>query len=132
MNNPKRRPVVLGLMVLLGQMMLPGCYSQPVMGGTAGKLTIGGAPMSEVQISVYQQKEGAWEKIGFGDATSDGSFELVKPGAAGPLVLEAGEYRFTLESIGAPLRVPPAYQNPASTPLSVVFPTGDGQLLFAL
>ena len=117
---------LIGGAILLAAM--GGCRPQPVEGGTAGSLVIQGSPVSEIQISVHQNTGGSWTKIGFGDTRADGSFELVKLGAEGPLVLEPGEYRFTLESIGVPLFLPPIYTSPQATPLVVQYPTSDGSI----
>jgi hypothetical protein len=109
-------------------LFLAGCGPQPVTGGTGGTLQIDGTPMSEVQLTVHQPAGTGWEAIGFGVATTDGSFELVTRGAAGPLALAPGTYRCTLESVGAPLAIAPQYTEPAATPLEIVWPTADGRL----
>jgi hypothetical protein len=109
-------------------LFLAGCGPQPVTGGTGGTLRFGGTPMSEVQITVHQPAGAGWEAIGFGVATTDGSFELVTSGAAGPLVLAPGNYRCTLESVGAPLAIDPQYAQAATTPLEIAWPTSDGRI----
>jgi hypothetical protein len=81
-----------------------------------------------VQLTLHRQAGASWQAVGFADTAADGSFELVTRGAAGPLNLEAGEYRVTLESVGAPIRIPPQYAEPASSPLSVSWSTGDHAL----
>jgi hypothetical protein len=115
------------LLVLLA-LLLAGCGPRPVTGGTAGTIRIGGAPMSEVQVTVHQPVGSGWEAVGFGVAATDGSFELVTSGAAGPLALAPGTYRCTLESVGAPLAIAPQYTEPGTTPLEIAWPTSDGRL----
>lgn len=113
-------------LLLICLLAVVGCGVQPVVGGTAGELRAGDLPLGDVQVTVHRAtSDGTWQPIGFADTRSDGSFELVTPGAAGPLVLEPGEYRFTLESVGSPLRVPKPYLSAEATPLRIAW---DGTL----
>jgi hypothetical protein len=103
-----------------------GCAgAQPTNGGTEGVLHAGNNKLSEIQITVHQMKSGSSMPIGFGVPSPDGSFRLVTNGAAGPLYLSPGEYRFTLESIGAPIVIPKAYAKPETTPLKVNWSASD-------
>jgi hypothetical protein len=111
-------PAIVVLFIVL---TIAGCGPSPVRGGTRGILRIGGTPMSEVQVTVYQHQDGRWQPIGLGVAMTDGSLELVTSGAQGPLTLEPGEYRCTLESIGAPVRVPREYSQAETTPLAITW-----------
>jgi hypothetical protein len=116
------------LLVLLA-LGLTGCGPQPATGGTGGTVRIGGTPMSEVQVTVHRPLGSGWDAVGFGEATTDGSFELVTRGAAGPLELSPGIYRCTLESVGAPFAISPQYSQAATTPLEIVWPPSDGRLM---
>lgn len=100
-----------------------GCGPTPVTGGTPGRLSTGGNPLGEMQVNVYQA-ESLDTPIGFGVTAADGSFELVQPAAAGPLALEPGKYRFTVESIGSPILVPKKYADSKTTPLEVDWQSG--------
>ena len=105
-----------------------GCGSRAVTGGTPGMLTASGEAMSEVQLTVHQQTGATWQPIGFADTTSDGSFELVQNQARGPLRLDPGMYRVTLESAGAPIHIPPDYTKAETTPLKVDWSASDSSL----
>jgi hypothetical protein len=104
---------------------LSGCGPRPVAGGTPGMLRAGNEPLSEVQITVHRAENGGWSAIGFGVADSKGAFELVTNDAAEALSLPQGEYRFTLESVGAPLKIPGEYTQPETTPLQVEWDEGE-------
>jgi hypothetical protein len=114
--------------VVLVTLLLPGCGPRPVAGGTPGVLRTGGQPLPDVQVKLHRQEGASWQVVGFADTTTDGSFQLVTPGAAGPLALPPGEYRATLESVGAPIQIPPAYAKPDSSPLVVSWSEGDDTL----
>jgi hypothetical protein len=115
-------PRLLLLLTLTGQ----GCGQQPVTGGTGGLLTTGGNPLPDVQLTVYSAASG--ECLGFAVTDSQGAFELVTPGASGPLQLDPGSYAVTLESVGAPAVLPQEYLDPVSTPLTIT--SSDGEQLF--
>lgn len=118
--NAKLLPIaafVIAAIVLVTS--LPGCGPQPVQGGTAGHLRTAGKPLSDVQLTVFQSEGSAFKPLGFGLTTTDGSFQLFQNQARGPLVLTAGDYRFTLESAGAPINIPKQYAKPETTPLRV-------------
>lgn len=106
-------------LILCGVLAI-GCGPRPIVGGTRGSLRGGEQPLGEVQVSVFASEQGVWTLIGSAITTDDGGFALVTPGAQGPLQLPAGEYRCTLESAGAPIRIPPEYLQPETTPLRVV------------
>lgn len=116
----------LTMAVLLLGALLAGCGDRipAVAGGTTGKLRSGEAAFSEIQITVHRVDQGSTTVVGFGDVLADGQFELVIPGAAAPLQLEPGEYRFTLESIGAPVTIPREFTTAESTPLKMTW-TGE-------
>ena len=118
----------LKLMVLL--LVAAGCGGgpRPVTGGTAGELHAGGDPLGDIQVTVHQIEGTSFEAIGFAATRADGSFELVTPGAAGPLRLTPGEYCCTLESVGAPITIPREYTRAETTPLKVNWEPGDTNL----
>jgi hypothetical protein len=69
-----------------------------------------------VQVTVHHGG-GPFEPLGFGVSGTDGSFALLQNQARGPLKLEPGEYCCTLESAGAPVRIPKQYAKPETTTL---------------
>ena len=107
-----------------------GCSgsARPVTGGTAGELHAGDDPLGDIQVTVHQIEGTSFEAIGFAATRADGSFELVTPGAQGPLRLTPGEYCCTLESVGAPIVIPKDYTKAETTPLKVTWELGDSNL----
>lgn len=123
------RTAAAGLAALLLLMVIaPGCGPRPIVGGTKGLLRTAGKPLSDVQVTVHEVQSGATSPIGFGVTTTDGTFELVTNGAKGPLRLAPGEYRCTLESAGAPVKIPKAYAQPDTTPLKVSWSSENARL----
>ncbi len=120
--------IALGLVALLTG---AGCGVRPVTGGTPGRLLSGGTPVAEMQIAVFQDDGSGWQQIGFGVTAGDGSFALVKNQAQGPLLLSPGDYRLTLESVGAPVTFPAVYTQPSQTPLQITWPTPEQRLELA-
>ena len=119
-----------GLFVLLFMAAaLPGCGGvKPVAGGTQGTLKVAGQLLSDLQVTAHQVKAGSTRPVGFGTTIADGTFKLVTNRAQGPLWLDAGEYRFTLESAGAPVQFPKEYTHADTTPLKLTWAGGDGNL----
>ena len=117
----------LFVLVLMAAVM-PGCGSQAVTGGTKGVIHAGSALMGEFQVTVHQVEGSTTKPIGFGVTGSNGEFELVTNGAKGPLRLSPGEYRCTLESIGAPVVVPLEFTKADTTPLKVSWAASDKKL----
>lgn len=111
-------------MALLLVLWPAGCGPRPVAGGTQGILRWGEEPLADIQLTVHRVQGGVPTTTGFGVTGFDGKFALFTNGAQGPLKLEPGEYRFTLESVGSPLVIPPAWTKPESTPLQVQWPQG--------
>lgn len=106
--------------VLVMLAMLSGCGGvKPVTGGTAGVLHSGSEMLGDIQITVHQLDGGTSKPIGFGVTGSAGTFQLMTEGAKGPLHLTPGEYRCTLESIGAPVVIPKEYTQPDTTPMKI-------------
>jgi hypothetical protein len=100
---------------------LGGCSgaTSPAKGGTAGALMFGPEVTSDILVTVYQKNDTGFQSIGFGTTAVNGSFILYNTGATEPLWLEPGDYKFTLESIGPPVRFPAPYTTPESSPLHV-------------
>lgn len=122
-NSPPKWMVIAWGWALI---TLSGCGQPVAAGGTEGVFRYAGRPMSDVQITVYQQSAaGTFEAVGFGVPVIDGSFELYQPDAAGPLWLLPGDYRLTLESAGSPIEIPLDYTSPASTPLRIGWSDAD-------
>lgn len=122
MNNPVYLELARKTIFLVCLTWCWGCQRvTPTSGGTRGVFTVSGKPLSDIQINVYRSSDNAMEKIGFGITDRDGRFQLFTNGAQGPLVLKPGQYRFTLESVGAPVEFPTPYTQPETTPLSVIW-----------
>lgn len=116
-RTPNRAAVVLPLVFFF---VASGCGGvTPVKGGTTGTLTVGGVPVSDLQITFYRNDVSPPKEVGFGVTNSEGEFELFLPRATGPLHLPSGEYRCTVESAGAPVQIPDLYQSPEKSPLIV-------------
>lgn len=81
--------------------------------------------MSDIQVTVHKVEGATSETVGFGVTGAEGAFQLMTNGAQGPLWLTPGEYRFTLESAGAPVPIPKQYGQAASTSLKVTWPTSN-------
>ena len=117
------------MLVMLLVLAAAGCGGvESVAGGTRGTLLADGAPLSEIQITVHHVDGSTTQPVGFGVTAFDGSFELFANGAQGPLWLEPGEYRCTLESVGAPLQIRQEYTQPETTPLKVSWSQTDQSL----
>jgi hypothetical protein len=112
------KPIAVLAVVILAA---AGCGARPVEGGTPGVLRAGSEPLAEIQVTVHQSENEAsrWEPIGFADTAADGTFRLLLRQATGPLQLPAGTYRFTLESVGSPIRIPKELTRADTTPLQV-------------
>jgi hypothetical protein len=115
------------LLIFTTGVMLSGCGGvQPTVGGTAGTLSIGDELLSDIQLTVHHVEGQETKPIGFAVTDVDGAYQLMTNGAHGPLHLGAGEYRFTLESAGAPFKKD--YSDPQKTPLKVTW-SGDETIL---
>jgi len=109
---------------------LIGCGGpRHVTGGTTGTLHAGSMQLGDIQVTVHRVAGATTEVVGMGITRSDGRFELVQPGAMGPLHLASGEYRVTVESVGpVPLRFPKEFGSAEHTPLRVEWTTESSQL----
>jgi len=112
--------------LILGLVTLTGCgqHVPAVTGGTQGILECEGQKIGDVQLTLYPGEGTATAPVGFAVTQLDGTFELYKMGATGPLWLPAGQYRCTLESVGAPVQIPSRYMKPETTPLTVDWTEG--------
>ncbi|MEN9554134.1 MAG: hypothetical protein RLZZ232_420 [Planctomycetota bacterium] len=113
--------------ILLFATFLIGCSENPAPteSGTPGMLRIGAATTSDILVHIYQKTSAGFEEIGFGQTAEDGSFGLFQPDASGPLWLQTGDYAITLESIGAPIRIPGECRQPQTTPLKLHWTEAD-------
>ncbi|QDT53501.1 hypothetical protein Pan44_15230 [Caulifigura coniformis] len=112
-----RHPLFVSL-----SLMCCGCGSgdpPSVAGGTEGILRCGSAAIGDLQLTLFQRSGTGAVQVGFAMTRADGTFSLLLPGAAGPLFLPEGQYVCTLESAGAPVRIPKSYSKPDSSPLMV-------------
>lgn len=107
------------IILFLSLWAMTGCGGgpAPAAGGTSGTLKFGDQVTSDMIVHVFKKNGIAFEETGFGTTQADGTFVLYKPGASGPLFLEAGEYSFTLESVGPDAEIPTEFLNPETTPL---------------
>lgn len=92
-----------------------------VTGGTQGVLRSGDVRLAEIQLTIHQLSGSTYVPLGFGTTRSDGTFELVTNGAKGPLRLNAGQYKCTMESIGSPLTIPVQYRTPFESTLTLTW-----------
>ena len=114
-----RGKVWLGI-ALVSLTLLAGCDRvRPVTGGTPGVLQIPDQVASDLQLTVYREEAGTWQPIGFATTGAGGRFELLLPGAAGPLRLEPGAYRLTVETAGSDLVLPADVGQVTATPLRI-------------
>ena len=120
------------LAIALGAALIAGCGPRPVVGGTSGVLLAGGEPLADMQLTVYENQLGTWEAIGFADTAADGTFKLLLNEARGPLQLAPGSYRFTLQSVGAPLLVPQQLAQVDTTTLQTEWTGNDTELKLTL
>ncbi|WP_425618881.1 hypothetical protein NA78x_002600 [Anatilimnocola sp. NA78] len=122
----------LHYLLAIALLALAGCSPERgVVGGTKGTLRSASGGLSDVQISVY--RTGDFQQVGFAVTKADGAFELLLPGATGPLHLPAGEYAFTLESVSpAPIHLPRETSDPQRTPLRKTWSTNEQTLELAI
>lgn len=100
-----------------------------VSGGTTGVLHAGSVLLSDVQVTLHRVDGTATEAIGIGTTRANGRFELVQPGARQALHLSPGEYRVTVESVGAvPLSFARDFESAETSPLRVNWTSKSAQL----
>lgn len=104
--------------VLAAVTVVSGCTKDDsVRGGTTGRVTMGGEPFPEIQVTVFRGEPNDALKLGFGVTGMDGRVELLAEEATGPLWLIPGEYLVTVESIGPTLAIPRDCLDVKRTPL---------------
>lgn len=110
--------------MLAALMMISGCTKDgSVRGGTTGRVTVGGEPFPEIQVTVFRGEPKDALKLGFGVTGMDGRVELLAEEATGPLWLIPGEYLVTVESIGPTLAIPRDCLDVKRTPLRMTIGT---------
>ncbi|MDB5347287.1 MAG: hypothetical protein JWP89_5664 [Schlesneria sp.] len=108
------------VVVLLLLAELTGCGGGHVAGGTRGTLHAGSVLLGDIQVTVHRVDGAIFDVVGAGITRADGRFDLVQPGARSALHLSPGEYRVTLESVGAvPLWFAHEYYSAKTSPLHV-------------
>lgn len=109
------------LACLLG--CLSGCGSAPAVSrdGLHGLLTFGPQTLGDICVVVHRKKGTGFQQHGFGTTDQAGFFHLLKDGGQEPLVLEPGEYSFTLESVGPQIVFPAPFLKPETSPLTVTW-----------
>jgi hypothetical protein len=123
------KSVLCGVSVLMTTLLIGCGGARHVAGGTSGTLHAGSVLLGDIQVTVHRVDGTTSEVVGMGITRHDGQFELVQPGAKGPLHLVPGAYRVTVESVGPmPLRFPKEYGSSDRTPLHVEWTAENAQL----
>ncbi len=103
---------------------LMGCSSPAISrDGSSGSLQFGADTLSDICVVVHKKDGSSFQGAGFGTTDHNGSFHLVNNGGQEALVLEPGDYCFTLESLGPQIVFPADYLKPETTPLKVTWTT---------
>jgi hypothetical protein len=106
-TNPTR---VFTVGILIGCLL--GCSSPTVSkDGSAGSLSFGTQTLGGA----------SFQSIGFGTTDQAGFFHLMKSGGLDPLILEPGDYVFTLESVGPQIQFSEEYLNAELSPLKATW-----------
>lgn len=111
----RNTPVCLMALAILSE----GCgVPGEIPGGTAGFLHANGQPIPDVLVTVYPDTPST-DALGIGITDADGRFELRTREPITPLMLDPGDYRFTVQSMGEIYLIwPPEYADPPKTPLT--------------
>lgn len=100
--------------------LVVGCERvRPVTGGTPGTLQVPNQIASDLELTFFREEAGTWQPVGFATTGEGGRFELLLPGAAGPLQLAPGLYRVTVQTAGSELLLPPEVGQAATTPVQI-------------
>ena len=114
------RICILTVGILTG--CLQGCSSPTVSkDGSAGSLWFGTETLGDICVVVHRKESTSFQSIGFGTTDQAGFFHLLKTGGQDPLILEPGEYVFTLESVGPQIEFPDEYLNAETSPLKATW-----------
>ena len=97
---------------------LLGC-SEPTVSkdGSIGTLKFGTQTLGDICVGVHKKEGSAFQQLGFGTTDGTGMFFLLKTGGQEALILEPGDYTFTLEPVGPQIAFPPVYLQPEKSPL---------------
>lgn len=97
---------------------LLGC-SEPTVSkdGSIGTLKFGTQTLGDICVVVHKKEGSAFQQLGFGTTDGTGMFFLLKTGGQEALILEPGDYTFTLEPVGPQIAFPPVYLQPEKSPL---------------
>lgn len=123
--NVHNKLILIG--ILIG--CLFGCSSPAVSKeGSPGTLWFGGQTLSDICLVVYRREGSLFVQAGFGTTDHAGYFHLLTVDGQTPLILEPGDYSFTLESLGPQIVFPDIYLKPETTPLTMTW-TADSKSL---
>ena len=113
------RLITLSLLLTSG---LFGC-SEPTVSkeGSTGTLKFGAQTLGDICVVVHKKDGAAFQQLGFGTTDGTGNFFLLKTGGQEALILEPGDYSFTLEPVGPQIAFPPMYLQPDKTPLKTTW-----------
>ena len=97
---------------------LLGC-SEPTVSkdGSIGTLKFGTQTLGDICVVVHKKEGSAFQQLGFGTTDGTGMFFLLKTGGQEALILEPGDYTFTLEPVGPQIAFPPVYLQSEKSPL---------------
>lgn len=108
--------------------MVAGCGERPVKEGTQGVLRLNDEHVANIRVTVNRVDRKGVKPVGYGVTAADGTFQLVNHGGRAGLKLAPGDYRCTLKSMGASVRIPNHYAEVNTTPLKVSWSEGDSSL----
>ncbi len=113
------RLIILSFLLTIG---LFGC-SVPTVSkdGSTGALKFGTQALGDICVVVHKKDGAAFQQLGFGTTDGTGSFFLLKTGGQEALILEPGDYSFTLEPVGPQIAFPPIYREPEKSPLKTTW-----------
>ena len=98
--------------------VLFGCSESTVSkDGSAGTLTFGTQTLGDICVVVHKKDGAAFQQLGFGTTDGSGNFFLLKTVGEEALILEPGDYSFTLEPVGPQIAFPANYLQPEKSPL---------------
>ncbi|MFO1004274.1 MAG: hypothetical protein U0936_28480 [Planctomycetaceae bacterium] len=99
-----------------------GCSAPTVSkDGSTGALKFGTQTLGDICVVVHKQDGSAFQQLGFGTTDGAGKFFLLKSGGQEALILEPGDYSFTLEPVGPQIAFPPIYLQPEKSPLKTTW-----------
>lgn len=101
---------------------LHGC-SEPTVSqdGSIGTLHFGTQTLGDICVVVHKTDGTTFQQAGFGTTDGTGKFFLVKSDGQEALILEPGDYSFTLEPVGPQISFPAVYLQPAKSPLKTTW-----------